>query len=339
MRPVAAWLIAALAGAAVQAAAGTGELEALRSAEARGQGRPAGLTAEAVLGGLRPEQRREALYLLSLVPARPAQLDALLRSVAAGGDELAETAALERLYAALLTGDARAAVAAGEAFASDHAASPRLPEALLLVARTLLQAGEVQRASEQFLQVLLRYPASGEARMAQLGLGDCYLAEGRLAEARSQYELAAKAPAESGDCQGGLRQVSLARRQEDELAAARLLSALLEACPGGLAAYEAVRLWPELAAAAPEPAAPAASGRTTYWVQIGAYAERANAERLAGRLEGERDLLRVEEVVLEGRTVFKVLYGPFASDRDASAAVTELEQRHNLFGFVFRQER
>jgi rare lipoprotein A len=82
---------------------------------------------------------------------------------------------------------------------------------------------------------------------------------------------------------------------------------------------------------------PAPEGPATYWVQIGAYGEEANAQRLLERLQVDRARLRVDEVALSGRTIYKVLYGPYPTEAEAQAAAAALEQEHGLYGFVLRK--
>jgi TolA-binding protein len=361
------WLVAAgLLVSWTPADGGVAELERLRASVQSGAVRPASLAPARVLDGLRPEQRREALYLLSLVPARRERIDEVLEPLADGRDELAERAALDRLHLAMLVGDVRAAAALAEAFRIAHPGSAALPQALLLLARSRLQAGEIGRASELFLQVLLRFPSGEEARLAQIGLGDCALAEGKLTEAQAQFELAVKHAGEQSECPARLRLVEAARRQGNKQAASAFAEQLFQACPDGIFAQEAWRRWPDLApltaasgptgsavavaasgsatapssraAHAAEPTAlPADAAPAVVWVQIGAYSERANAERLVTRLAAERASITIDEVVLSGRTIFKVLYGPFASEREAQPAVHRLEEKHNLFGFIIRR--
>lgn len=341
------------------AQAGVAELERLRAAVRAAQYRPENLSPAKLLEGLRPEQRREALYLLSLVPARRARLDEILEPLSEGQDEYADRAVLERLQLALYSGDIRAASALAEAFRIAHTESPALPKVLLLVATGHLDSGDTPRASEGFLQVLLRYPASEEARLAQIGLGDCYVAEGKLKQAQAQYELAVKNAGDASECLARLRLADTARRMKDDKAAASAVKSLLEACPEGLIAEEARKRWPELvpgptplptpvpvaarttpgAGATPgtKPTATAPTGPEAYWIQIGAYSERANAERLLGRLDAERSSIRIDDVVLSGRTIYKVLYGPFGTEAEATDAAQKLEQKHNLFGFVVRK--
>lgn len=356
-------LLAVYAVSCQDALAGVAELEKLRAALQAGTPRPHGLSAAKVLDGLRPEQRREALYLLSLVPAGRERLEDALEPLTDGQDELAEIAMMERLHLAVLSGDALAASALAESFRIAHPDSARLPQALLLLARATLQSGDSVRASEGFLQILLRHPATEEARLAQLGLGDCYLAEGKLAEAQAQYELAVKSPGDPSECSARLRLVAVAKKLGDSAAAAASFNALLEVCPNGLLADEAARRWPELMPSTPVPSArptevrtealtpspgpgpapspgapaPETGGDVTFWVQIGAYGERANAERLAARLPGEEARLQIDEVVLSGRTIYKVLHGPYPSEDEATTGARELEKNHSLFGFVLRK--
>lgn len=75
-------------------------------------------------------------------------------------------------------------------------------------------------------------------------------------------------------------------------------------------------------AAAPPPPAPQGAGARSYWLQVGAFTERHNADRLQARLATQlaRDI-RVREA--EDR-LFRVQVGPLADPGEAAALVLQL---------------
>lgn len=77
-------------------------------------------------------------------------------------------------------------------------------------------------------------------------------------------------------------------------------------------------------AAAPDespvpPTAAAAEGESGYYVQAGAFAVRANADRMLARLEPV-GATRLAPLTIDGVEYFRVWLGPFASEEDAAAA-------------------
>jgi rare lipoprotein A len=57
---------------------------------------------------------------------------------------------------------------------------------------------------------------------------------------------------------------------------------------------------------------------TGLWVQVGAFLSRGNADRLAQRLVYVGPA-RVSQAVINGRPLYRVRFGPFASVEDADS--------------------
>lgn len=76
-----------------------------------------------------------------------------------------------------------------------------------------------------------------------------------------------------------------------------------------------------------------ASGSETFTVQIGSFERRADAEARSASVEGSR----VEEVILQGRVLFRVYYGSYATAAEAERALQRLRAR-GINGFVKQAE-
>jgi rare lipoprotein A len=102
-------------------------------------------------------------------------------------------------------------------------------------------------------------------------------------------------------------------------------AAKLDILAAGTGLVEVRALTPGAAADAPlrQPAAVAGAGR--FYIQVGAFASRANADALAGRLGVPGDfLLSVSEAVVDGRTLFRVRIGPLDDVEIADSIVARL---------------
>lgn len=75
------------------------------------------------------------------------------------------------------------------------------------------------------------------------------------------------------------------------------------------------------------------AARAKYFVQAGAFRERAGAAALAERLEKNGFQVKVVEAA-GGNGVFRVLLGPFPDRGEAREAVRELKQRAGIAGFL-----
>ncbi|TVQ67171.1 MAG: septal ring lytic transglycosylase RlpA family protein [Balneolaceae bacterium] len=76
-----------------------------------------------------------------------------------------------------------------------------------------------------------------------------------------------------------------------------------------------------------------ASSRETFTVQIGSFERESDARAKAASVRGSR----VEQVNLQGRTVFRVYYGTYATAEEARVAQRQLQTR-GISGFVKQAE-
>lgn len=76
-----------------------------------------------------------------------------------------------------------------------------------------------------------------------------------------------------------------------------------------------------------------ASGSETFTVQIGSFERESEARAKAATVQGSR----VEKVTLQGRTVFRVYYGTYATAEEARRAQQQLRNR-GINGFVKQAE-
>jgi len=110
--------------------------------------------------------------------------------------------------------------------------------------------------------------------------------------------------------------------------------------PGGAPAEAPKAATPSLAA--PAPAAPIATptpapAKGAFWVQVGAFSDPKNAERLGGRLTAERYPVAIRPSESRAHLVV-VQVGAYPDRHQAEAARVELE-KEGFTGFVLREKR
>ena len=76
-----------------------------------------------------------------------------------------------------------------------------------------------------------------------------------------------------------------------------------------------------MAAAKPEPPRKAAPGRRTFWVQFSSLPDEEGAVRVRGQLEPALGKLEIRRAEVLGKSVFRVLLGPYADRQEAKAAL------------------
>jgi rare lipoprotein A len=79
--------------------------------------------------------------------------------------------------------------------------------------------------------------------------------------------------------------------------------------------------------AAEPPAAPRAGGPAAYAVQVGAFASRAQAERLRDALATDGEEVRILEASVAGQALYRVRLGPFADRLAAQSAADRCASR------------
>jgi DedD protein len=89
---------------------------------------------------------------------------------------------------------------------------------------------------------------------------------------------------------------------------------------------------PPVAAATSKPAAPepvSAAGDSDWWLQVGIFGVRDNADRLAGKLQAEGFSVAVDKQVLGGKDMYRVRAGPVRDRAEASALQARLKASGN----------
>jgi cell division protein FtsN len=96
----------------------------------------------------------------------------------------------------------------------------------------------------------------------------------------------------------------------------------------GTSAADTQQLPEDSASAATPVAAPAPAEQ--YTLQVGAYTTAANAERQKSFFESQGYAVEVINKVKEGRSLFLVLVGTYASADEARSDGTEIKKKHNV---------
>lgn len=79
------------------------------------------------------------------------------------------------------------------------------------------------------------------------------------------------------------------------------------------------------------PAVPAEKG---FYVQVGAFSDRANAKHLADQLRQHGYRVRVEQVRVASRNVLRVRVGPYSQNKQAQAARAAIQRQFDVQGIV-----
>ena len=96
---------------------------------------------------------------------------------------------------------------------------------------------------------------------------------------------------------------------------------------------------PPIALTEAVPAAPMPIGREAggFVVQLGAFANNANAQAFVGQLSNQIALLGVEARVHQGEGIFRVVVGPYATRDEARRAAERLRELLGLDSTVRAQ--
>lgn len=85
---------------------------------------------------------------------------------------------------------------------------------------------------------------------------------------------------------------------------------------------------------APGPVAKAAPVIDQYMVQVGVFANSANARELRDRLQGERYAVELKVIALKQGTGVRVRVGPYGRKTDAEAAQESIRKKFDIKGTV-----
>ncbi|MEW5973684.1 MAG: SPOR domain-containing protein [Pseudomonadota bacterium] len=102
-----------------------------------------------------------------------------------------------------------------------------------------------------------------------------------------------------------------------------------EAAPNAAVKPAAPSAQPPLAAAKPQPGG-------VWMIQLGSFSAESNAQQLRGQVQRVGIACQIDPLDIEGRKVWRVRAGPFASQAEADAALKRLQGGLRLGGMVMQ---
>jgi TolA-binding protein len=202
------------------------------------------------------------------------------------------------------------------------------PDWLYWKAQCRLVLKGYQRARDDFEHLAAGWPKHPRAPAALLGQAECDVALKAYDKAVPVLEQLSR-PGSAFAAQALWALAGAKARQGDPAGARELYRRLRRDYP---ASFEAASVEEKLAAlpqAAPTPMpTPAPSGR--FSVQVGAFARKATADKLAARLRKKRYPVRVLVRRVDGRALYLVKAGPYKGRAAAEKQAQRLEQKEKL---------
>ncbi len=203
------------------------------------------------------------------------------------------------------------------------------PASQYWVGSMLLAQKRYDEARMEFEKILENYPQSNYLDWAQVGIGDSYTKEGNYSLALTEYQkVIADYPKSDilnliyfnlGECY---------QREGKEKEALEVYQRLVTECPDSLEAIEAQKRISTLQ----KKFLPVA-GR--YSIQVGAFGEKARADRLAKRLRDKGYDTYIIIITIEGRRFHRVRVGRLATEAEAQELATKLKKEENLPTRIF----
>ncbi len=210
-----------------------------------------------------------------------------------------------------------------------HPQSSLAPASQYWIGSMLLAQKEYGEARTEFEKILENYSQSNYLDWAQVGIGNSYTSERNYSLALIEYIKVIENYPESnilnlvyfnlGECY---------QREGKEKEALEVYQRLITECPDSLEASKAQ----ERVSALQRKFLPSA-GR--YSVQVGAFSERARADRLAQRLRDKGYDTYIMTITIEGRRFHRVRVGRLATEAEAQELDRRLKKEENLPTRVF----
>ncbi len=338
MKRVIAAALVVLAAAAVGASNLKTAAELARRTDYAGARR----AAAADTASLRGKSLNDALLFLARLETDVPRAEGLYRRVLADGPSReSAAAALELAKISYARGDYRGAVDLLAADHGDRSGGDR-EEAAYFRGLSWKQLGERARARAELSTV----DRGDFEPWSILALADIEMDEGRLAQAISLYERAAKTEAHPvarfglGEC---------LERMGDRERAAETYRALARELPRSLEAARAVEKLALLSRARQEPppggtpeGGEGGEGRSVagalsadrYTIQFGAFGSRDNATIAARKLEGLVPAVRIESVEMDGRIWHRVRAGLYENRSTAERDLARIRETLGVSGAV-----
>lgn len=227
----------------------------------------------------------------------------------------------EALFArAWATSDAAAAERDYVRLTIEYPFSPRVEEAMLMVAQFRQSRGDRSGAREQYEQLAVEFARSAQGARHNYWAGRLALEDGDLA-AGCRYLFMAEERVARDDVE--LRNQVMYLRQRCAMPAADPVPIL----------RDTVRTSPP---AGVEPPPAEVRSRTEYSVQVAAYGRRRDAEAMAAKLKARGFAVRVANVGTN--SPWKVRVGRYATRADAVAAQGRMRRQSRLNGIVVEAE-
>jgi tetratricopeptide (TPR) repeat protein len=224
---------------------------------------------------------------------------------------------LDKLKVYFLSGDYKSSILEGERIlASSGSSSVGLDELYYILGLSYLKDGNYLRASDIFEIILKEFKDSAFKDDALLGLGDTYFLRGDYDKAQGQYqELIETNPRTKLRALVYYRLSQIGFKKGETQAAKEYLDKLKDNFPLNLEAKLNQGLYP--------------LSDIYYTVQVGSFSNRINANSLVQKLIGKGYPAYIEEVVSEGKTIYRLRVGKLRLRQE----VLELENKLSQEGY------
>lgn len=212
---------------------------------------------------------------------------------------------MDRVKASFLSGDYKAAVSEGEKVLAKSAAhSPGLDELYYFLGLSYLKEGNYLRASDIFEIIIREFKDSRYRDEAGLSLGDAYFLKGDYKKAQTYYStLMSNGPDEKLKAMLYYRLSQAAFKKGETQQAKEYLDKLKKDFPSS----PEMNLERELAV----------GGDIFYTVQVGAFANFANARNLRDKLINSGYGAYIEEAHTSGKKAYRVRVGRLKTRQEA----------------------
>jgi tetratricopeptide (TPR) repeat protein len=278
-----------------------------------------------------PDDPRGLYYAGWLEPNGELSTDLLKSSLTSGKDFPERGQALLRLGQYYLS-KSMYLTAASQARQSLEVDSTEKPGALWIQGTANSASEKSALAIENFQEILKSSSEHEWGAWAKLGLGDVYYQEGDYVRAQSSYREVLQDHRESPAYSLALAQFAQCQWELDDPASGeRFAKEYLQEFPGGVFAgtlRDLVSAGVIRSASEEEKLSPKERARltsTAYSVQVGAFASKANAYKMAQRLQARGYKIELRTETINRRRFYKVLVGRFLSEESAQEVKQKLE--------------
>ena len=278
-----------------------------------------------------PDDPRGLYYAGCLEPNGELSADLLKKSLTGGGDFPERGEALFKLGQYYLS-KSMYVTAASQARQSLEVDSIQHPVALWIQGTANSASEKSALARENFQEIIERGREPPWEAWANLGLGDVYYQQGDYVRAQSSYREVLQHHRRSPAYSLALAQFAQCQWElDDPESGERFTKEYLQEFSGGvfdrtlrdLVSAGVIGLAPEEEKLSPKERARLTS--TVYSVQVGAFASKANAYRMAQRLKARGYKVELRTETINRRRFYKVWVGKFLSQNRARDVKQELE--------------